>query len=122
MPDLRVHDGTLISVQLGVLCSVEFRRLDGTNTRLVMTECSEFGVVGLRKFAIVSTVQAFAMNEHAEEVAVDHWRTLVGGDFDPSAADIASLSRTARVLVSIDCSFGGALAVMCDSVQVEERS
>ncbi len=112
----------MISVQLGVVSTVEFRRLDGSHTRLVMTDCSEFGAVGLRNSAIVSTVQAFGMNQHAEEVTVDHWRTLVGGDFDPSAADIAGLSRTARVLVSIDCSFGGALAVMCDSVRVEELS
>lgn len=120
VPGLRVHDATVISVQLGVVCSVEFRRLEGSHVRLVMLESSEFGVVGLRNSAIVSTVQVFVMNEHANEVAVDHWRTLVGGEFAPSAADIASLSRTARLLVGIDCSFGGALAVMCDAARVEE--
>lgn len=120
VPGLRVHDATVISVQLGFVCCVEFRRLEGSHVRLVMLECSEFGVVGLRNFAIVSTVQAFAMAENAQEVTADHWRTLVGGDFEPSAADIVGLSRTARVLVSIDCSFGGALAVMCDSARVEE--
>lgn len=122
VPGLRVHDATMLSVQFGVVCSVEFRRSDGSHTRLVMTECSEFGVVRLRHLAIVSTVQAFAMNERAEEATVEHWRTLVGGDFEPSAADIASLGRTGRLLVSIDCSFGGALAVMCDAVRVDEIS
>ena len=43
-------------------------------------------------------------------------------DGEPSAADIASLGRTGRLLVSIDCSFGGALAVMCDAVRVDEIS
>ena len=120
IPGLRVHDAAVTSVRLGQSSAIEFRRLDGSCVRLAMSGCSEFGTIGFRSSAIVSTVQVFSLADHLEEVPIAGWRTLVGDDFIPSADEISALSRTARLLVSISCSYGGELAVMCDSVAVEE--
>lgn len=85
-----------------------------------MSDCSGFGSTGLRSWPIVSTVQVFELAEHAHEVSAVDWQTLVGGDFTPSQAEISKMSSSAPRLVTISCAFGGALAVLCDSVSVEE--
>ncbi|MBL8918054.1 MAG: hypothetical protein JNJ54_04265 [Myxococcaceae bacterium] len=122
IPGLRVHDATVLRVMLcQPECLLEFERVDGSKVGLVLNGCSAFGVVGLRERAIVLSVEAYHLRDDKPPPTDEHWRTLVGGDYQPGAHEFDRYRSANDYLVSVNNSFGGALVILCRSFVVEER-
>ncbi len=115
---LRVHDAVVVNLTLGTRSEFEFRRVDSTSVRLALDGCIAFGAVGLRNNAIVLSAQLYDLA--TQQPSTEDWNVLVGGDFLPSEVDISEFKRAGSTLVSISCSFGGSISVLCNTVAVEQ--
>lgn len=121
IPGLRVHDARLFRVTLAQDESwFDFSRTDGSRVRLLLWGCDAFGVVGLRERAVVLSVEVFLLSDQGASPDEEHWRTLVGADYQPSAADIEEYRRRASHLIWINNSLGGSVAVLCQGFHVKE--
>jgi hypothetical protein len=122
----RAHDSSLIKFVVSET-SLEFgmRRLSGDLVTVELYGVGEFSVVELWKGAIVSEFWVWKVGlvpEASWSIPDSAWNILFSNrlrDAKREAAKIA-LARPESFLVQLACSYGGAVAAVCDRIGVFE--
>jgi hypothetical protein len=102
------------------------RCLDGALVRIILGGVGPLGILGLRNGAIVGDVYAWApARVPASSIGLfdGAWNVLFANDIPladlPSASKRIADSNKFAFIVLIQCSYGGALAALCQTVELE---
>jgi hypothetical protein len=128
LPGARAHDSTLVKFVVSET-SLEFgmRRLSGDIVTVELFGAGEFSVVELWSHAIVSEFWVWNVGSVPEaqwNAPGMAWNLLLSNrlglsDAKREAAKVA-LARPESFLVQLACSYGGAVAAVCDRIRVFE--
>lgn len=126
----RVHDARVIgfSHQDEGPFSLQLLRIDGSVARLSFRGVDRFGFRGFRNGAIILDIYFWDPQQTPPWHASDPegaWAVLFGNDYEvsalPSAVERVLENRESGYLVFVECSYGGSIALLCESMELDEE-
>jgi hypothetical protein len=125
----RVHDSALKSLAYSDVGSLRLtvERTSGEAVSIELSGVTELNFAGFRSGAIISDISVWPVTnipESAWDVPDSPWNVLFSGLLEPASRPVAA-SRIAQErpdaqIVCVLCSYGGALAAVCDAVDFYE--
>lgn len=127
MVGISIHDGVICDLSLSNdECSIRIKKNDGNSSELYFLGIIDICLNGLRNNAVISDIYVWSIGGVPADIwgKVDGvWETLWGGFLTTEGAmrqvEILKVSKPGSCVVHVECSYGGAIALICESIEFE---